>query len=441
MNDIALWLDACNIRRVECLFTDMSGNARGKVLPTETLLRTQDLRFPMVGVVQTVTGECLQDLVPQIDPDMKLVPDLLSMRQVPWAEEPTAVLIHDCAHEDGSPVEIAPRNVLKRVLARYAELGLTPQVAPELEFYLLAARADESATPRKSTWTDGGHDAVRQPYSIESLERLEPVLNDIRTYCMQLNISADTLLQEVGNGQVEFNLIHGEALALADQTFLFKRLAKAAARRHGLECTFMAKPHADEAGSAMHIHQSLVYADGCNAFSLPDGKAAPRFAHYIGGLQRYLPEAVLLLAPYVNSLRRLAPFTAAPINVEWGYDNRTCGLRVPPSGPEARRVENRLPGVDANPYLAIAVTLACGLLGMQQEIRPTEALAGSAYGRPYAFPRTMEEAIDRLAACAELAEILGPGFVKTYCDLKSYELAEFRRQITPWEYRYLYALV
>lgn len=442
MNDMTSWLDARHIRKVECLFSDMTGTARGKVLPIDTFLRTSELRFPMVGVVQTVTGDCLQELVPHVDPDMRLVPDNRTLRQIPWANEPTALLIHDCMHEDGKPIELAPRNVLKRVLARYAELGLSPVVAPEMEFYLFAARDNPSTPPSPPSRKRGSSDEVRQPYSIEKLAEFDAVLDDIRTFCRQLNIDTDTVLHEVGRGQVEINLLHGDALALADQTFLFKRIAKEAAYRHGLECTFMAKPIADDAGSAMHIHQSLVDGStGKNAFSLADGRAAPIFGHYIGGLQRYLPEAVLLLAPYVNSLRRLAPYTAAPINVEWGYDNRTCGLRVPHGGPEARRVENRLPGVDANPYLAIAVTLACGLLGMQQEIQPTAPLTESAYGRPFAFPRSQGEAIERLSNCEALAELLGPQFVNTYCQLKTTELTAFNHNVTPWEYRFLLAHV
>ncbi|WP_018152328.1 glutamine synthetase family protein [Leeia oryzae] len=434
--DMNAWLEAHAIRKIECLFPDMTGTARGKSLPIETFRNLSELRFPMVGVVQSVTGDCLQELVPEVDPDMILVPDTGSLRQIPWAKEPTALLIHDCVHEDGSLVELAPRNVLKRVLARYEAIGLQPVVAPEMEFYFLAARthADEPLSPPVGTASS----EVRQPYSIETLASLEAVLDDIQRYCQQLNIQADTVLHEVGRGQVEINLLHGDALALADQTFLFKRVVKEAARQHGLACTFMAKPFAEDAGSAMHIHQSLVDAKtGRNAFSTPDGGDAPRFAHYIAGLQRYLPDAILLLAPYVNSLRRLAPYTAAPINVEWGVDNRTCGLRVPRSSAAARRVENRLPGVDANPYLAMAVTLACGLLGMQQELMPTPALTDSAYGRPFAFPRTMHEAIDRLAAADALADMLGPHFVKTYCELKTTELKAFNREVTPWEMRYL----
>ncbi|WP_199055298.1 glutamine synthetase family protein [Aquitalea sp. ASV15] len=438
MQDSANWLHSHGIRTVECLFSDITGSARGKLVPTASLLATSELRFSQVGLVQSVSGHCLQQLVPELDPDMRLLPDASTLRQLPWSREPAAMLIHDCLHEDGSLVEFAPRNVLKRVVARYAELGLTPVVAPEMEFYLFARRSSLDAAPQAPACYGSPGDSLRQPYSLDRLHDLDAVLGDIQHGCQCLGIGADTLLQEVGCGQLEINLQHGDAIALADQAFLFKRMVREAAARHQLEACFMAKPLADDAGSAMHIHQSLVHADsGRNAFSLDNGQPAPRFAHYIAGLQHYLPDALLLLAPYVNSFRRLAPFTAAPINVEWGYDNRTCGLRIPHGGPQARRVENRLPGVDANPYLALATTLACGLLGMQQELQPTAPLDSSAYGRPYAFPRTQLEAVERLSANAELAAVLGPQFVATYCQLKLSEWQEFNRQVSPWEYRHL----
>lgn len=438
MHTSAEWLHQHGIRHVECLFSDITGSARGKILPVSSVASGSELRFSQVGLMQSITGDCLQELVPELDPDMVLHPDYSTLRRLPWCREPTAMLIHDCHHEDGSLVEFSPRNVLRRVLGRYRAQGLTPVVAPEMEFYLFARRQRLDETPQAPACYGKASDSLRQPYALDRLHDLEAVLEDIRHGCELLGIGADTLLQEVGCGQLEINLQHGDALALADQAFLFKRMVRHAAARHGLEACFMAKPLANDAGSAMHIHQSLIHADSQrNAFSQDNGQPAARFAHYIGGLQRHLPDALLLLAPYVNSYRRLAPFTAAPINVEWGHDNRTCGLRVPHSGPQARRVENRLPGVDANPYLALATTLACGLLGMQQELEPSTPLDCSAYGRPYAFARTQLEAIERLAGNQALAELLGPHFVASYCQLKLSEWQAFNQTVTAWEYRHL----
>ena len=159
--------------------------------------------------------------------------------------------------------------------------------------------------------------------------------------------------------------------------------------------------------------------------------------HHIAGLQTYLPAAMPFLAPFVNSYRRLSRFSAAPINLEWGYDNRTCGLRVPQAHPQARRVENRLPGVDANPYLAFAASLGAGLLGMQQQLRPTEPLTGSGYSRPKKLPRHLDDAVEELLACTPLHDLLGPDFVKCYAAIKETEFEEFFEVISPWERRYL----
>jgi glutamine synthetase len=208
--------------------------------------------------------------------------------------------------------------------------------------------------------------------------------------------------------------------------------------RNQMYATFMAKPMQGQPGSAMHLHQSVIdLARGTNLFSRPDGESSEHFLHFIGGLQAYLPAATAFFAPYVNSYRRLSRFTAAPINLSWGHDNRTCGLRVPRSGPEARRVENRLAGVDANPYLVFAASLACGWLGMKQGLKPTEPLAGSAYEHPHQLPRHLDDAVERLVACEPLAELFGEHFVQTYRAIKDVEYREYFDVISPWERRFL----
>ena len=252
---------------------------------------------------------------------------------------------------------------------------------------------------------------------------------------MRLNV--DTLIHELGAGQMEINFFHADPLSLADEVFFFKRTVREAAMRHDMYATFMAKPIAGEPGSAMHIHQSIVDADGQNIFSNADGSISDRFFHYIGGLQQYIPPAMALVAPYVNSYRRLAKYTAAPINIEWGYDNRTVGIRSPISGPEARRVENRVIGSDANPYIAMAMTLACGYLGMKQKLKPTAEMKGDAYGSPFALPRSLGEALDWMRNEPALADVLGKEFITVYAEVKEIEYAEFMKVISPWEREHL----
>jgi glutamine synthetase len=200
----------------------------------------------------------------------------------------------------------------------------------------------------------------------------------------------------------------------------------------------MAKPMQREPGSALHIHQSIVdTSTGRNIFSKEDGSEHERFRHFIGGLQRYTPGAIACFAPSVNSYRRFAPDIAAPINVHWGYENRTTGIRVPDSGPESRRVENRFPGADANPYVAIAVSLACGYLGMKQKIKPSEPHRGDAFLEHITVARSLEEALRLLEEDSDLHKVLGARFVKAYVAVKKEEFEAFNKVISSWEREYL----
>jgi glutamine synthetase len=254
-------------------------------------------------------------------------------------------------------------------------------------------------------------------------------------------LGVETLIHEAGAGQMEINFAHGEPLELADRVFLFKRAVRETALRHGIFATFMAKPMEAEPGSAMHIHLSILDADGNNLFSQPDGQASAAFFHCIAGMQNYLPKAMPMLAPFVNSYRRLTPFMSAPTNVRWGYDNRTCGIRVPKSLPDARRIENRVPGVDVNPYLAIAATLACGFLGLTEARAPSEPIAGSAWNMDNELPRHLEDAISRLRACDPVRELLGSRFVDAFCAVKELEFGTYNRVISSWEREHLLLLV
>jgi glutamine synthetase len=248
----------------------------------------------------------------------------------------------------------------------------------------------------------------------------------------------DTLIHEVGAGQMEINFFHSHPLNLADETFLFKRTVREVALRHDMYATFMAKPIAGEPGSAMHVHQSVVdQSSGKNLFSNPDGTPSQEFFWYIGGLQKYIPAAMALFAPYVNSYRRLVRSNAAPINIQWGTDNRTVGIRSPVAGAQARRIENRVIGADANPYVALAATLACGYLGMVNRIEPSPECKGDAYLGEFQLPRSLGEALQLLRDEADLAEVLGKGFVTVYSEVKEVEYAEFMKVISPWEREHL----
>ena len=433
------WLKENRITEVECILPDITGVARGKILPKDKFISEPEMRLPEAVLLQTVTGEFPADeMLDLTDPDMELRPDPDSLRVVPWAVDPTAQLIFDCFSPEGVPVETAPRNVLRRVLKLYEELGYTPVVAPEMEFYLISPNPDPDIPLIPPVGRTGRSEFGRRSFSIDAVNEFDPLFEEIYDYCHAQNLEVDTLIHEVGAAQMEINFLHGDALDLADQVFLFKRTVREAAFHHKMYATFMAKPMEGEPGSAMHIHQSLTdNKTGKNAFSNDDGSPSELFFYFIAGLQRYLPEAMPFFAPYVNSFRRLTKYTAAPTNVEWGYDNRTVGLRVPRSSPAGRRVENRLPGVDCNPYLVLACSLACGLLGIQQKLQPTAPMTTNAYELPFQFPVTPEESIERLRACTDIQEVLGKRFVDMYISVKETEMSEYFRVISPWERKFL----
>jgi glutamine synthetase len=440
-NEIQQFFRDHGIQEVEAIVPDMAGIARGKVMPAEKFAENQGMRLPESIFLQTVTGDYPIDAIKAMSPaeiDIILKPDARTVRRVPWAAEPTAQIIHDCFYADGRRVKMAPREVLKHVLDLYAQKGWEPVVAPELEFYLVEVNTDSDYPLKPPIGRSGRSEPGRQSYSIAAVNEFDPLFDDLYQFCEDQDIEIDTLIHEDGPAQMEINLLHGNALDLADQAFMFKRTAREAALRHKMYATFMAKPHAKEPGSAMHIHQSIVdRKTKKNIFSAADGTPTQLFFAHIAGLQKYLPAAMCLLAPNVNSYRRLTRFQVAPINVQWGYDNRTAGLRVPGSETESRRVENRLSGADANPYLAIGASLACGYLGMMEGLSPTDPITGSAHDLPFALPRSLDQAIRDLRDCEPLIDLLGDAFVTAFTLVREAENEVFQQAISSWEREHL----
>lgn len=427
------------ITEVECLVPDLSGIARGKILPAEKflrILRDRGLRMPEAIFVQTVTGDFPndEDVTSPENSDIYMIPDGATIRIVPWHTEPTAQVISDCVYADGAAVDISPRFVLQRVLELYAAKGWKPIVAPELEFFLVQINTDPDYPLVPPVGRTGRTESGRQAYGIDAVNEFDPIFEDVYDYCEAQQIDIDTLTHEAGAAQIEINFNHGDALSLADQVFLFKRTVREAAVRHQIYATFMAKPMQGEPGSAMHIHQSIVDPHtGKNLFATDDNTDTDLFRGHIAGLQKFLPMVMPLLAPNVNSYRRLIAGTDAPINVHWGRDNRTVGLRVPLSAPDDRRVENRVAGADANPYLALAASLACGYLGMTLNLRPEDPVRGSAHGRPFTLPRHQSDALEKFNACDPLKDILGAKFIAALTYVKLAEYEAYQRVISSWE--------
>ncbi|HHI82677.1 MAG TPA: glutamine synthetase [Rhizobiales bacterium] len=437
------WLSARKIDEVECLVPDMAGIARGKILPAAKFLKgtvARGLRIPEDIFILAVTGAYWPDgnTTDEGGIDIYMTPDPATVQQVPWYGEPTAEVICDCHYADGSPVDISPRHTLRRILAAYAEKGWRPVVAPELEFYLVKKNLDPDYPLEAAVGSSGRAEAGGQAFGIEAANEFDPVVEDIYDFCEAQNIDIDTISHESGPAQLEINFNHGDPLDLADQVFMFKRTVRQAALKHDMYATFMAKPHEDKPGSAMHIHQSVMdIKTGKSVFSRKDGKPSKLFDNHIAGLQRYMAASMPFYAPNVNSYRRLVPGSDAPTNNHWGHDNRTTSLRVPASDAHNRRVENRVPGADANPYLSIAASLASGYLGMVEKLEASDPVEGSAYRYAHTLPLHLSEALSKLNYTKPFKQVFGERMVETYQGVKDTELRQYARVISSWEREFL----
>ncbi len=276
--DIATWIKERGITEVECIVPDINGIQRGKVLPANKFLKSftdRTLRIPGSVFMVTVTGsypEGMDGIVPGYDPDMVLIPDAATIREAPGFASPTAYVIADAFDMEGGPIEIAPRQILKKVLALYEKRGWRPVIAPELEFYLVSKNLDPDFPLVPPTGRSGRAETASQPFGLEALGEFEDIIEQIYDYCEKAELNIDTMIHEAGAAQLEVNFLHGDPLALADQVLLFKRIVRQVALEHGVYATFLAKPMSDQPGSAMHIHQSIVDREtGRNVFSTQNG--------------------------------------------------------------------------------------------------------------------------------------------------------------------------
>lgn len=440
MDDAKHWFKQRAIREVECLVPDMNGILRGKIVPATKILTPHEegaIYLPSsafsVSVTGRYTGASDDEMVYQ-DPDMRLLPDFGSICLAPGIKSPTAYVFADACHPDEKPWASAPRQILKAVIDLYRQRGWRAVVGPELEFYLTAPNPNPDLALTAPVGRSGRAETAPQPYGLEAINEYDPVIERIYEYAETAVLPLDAMIHETGTGQMEINLLHGDPLRLADQVLLFKRIARQAAQEHGMHATFMAKPIAEQPGSSMHLHMSVVDdARGFNLFACENDADTLMFGHFIGGLQKYLPEVMPLFAPNVNSFRRIRPGHSAPTNIEWSHDNRSCGLRLPASGRSGRRVENRLPGADANPYLAIAASLICGYLGVEEKLARSLEATGNAYRQASTLPRTLEDALDRFASCRPVRALLGEAFYRTFLRVKEAELEMFNGVVTSWE--------
>ncbi len=435
-----------DVETVELLVPDMCGILRGKRLTRDGFAKLYGggVRMPGSIYLLDATGQN----VPAIpygmrdgDPDSFCHAVSGTLKRVPWMERPVAQVLGHMTGEDGAPLFCDPRAVLGAAMAPLIEMGLSPVVAVELEFYLLdeAAGPDGRPQPAKSPAT-GIRPSSNQVYGMEELQDFDAFLDEIVAACAVQDIPAEAASSEYAPGQFEVNLHYiADPVVACDHAVLLKRVIKAVARGHGMVATFMAKPFGNLAGSGMHVHVSLLDGDGNNVFAGGHGPGAvgETLGHAIGGLAAAMPESMAIFAPNANSFRRFQAGAYAPVSPSWGVNNRSVALRVPPSDAKSVRVEHRNAGADANPYLVCAAILAGIHHGLAGRLAPPPMSEGDKdpEGLP-ALPLNWHGALDRFTAGAILPRYLGETYHGLYAACRRFECDNYHAQIQPLDYEW-----
>jgi glutamine synthetase len=366
--------------------------------------------------------------------DWTAKPDWDTLRLIPWLEK-SALILADVVDEEGTLVEIAPRSVLKRQLTRAAKKGFELQMASELEFYLIRETYEEAWRKGYEGLNLGGH--YNEDYHLLQGTRNESLYRMFREQLTKAGIPVECTKGEAGIAQHEINVQYGPALESADRHVLLKHGMKEMAIQRGVAVTFMAKPDHSWTGSSCHIHVSLKNREqGQNAFYDPDEERgmSRTMRHFLAGVIRHMRETAILFAPNVNSYKRYLTASWAPTNIVWGWDNRTCGLRIVGNG-QSLRIENRFPGADANPYLAYAALVASGLEGIEQGYELEEACDGNGYNRlgTHRLPTSLYEAIAAFAESKFVQKALGAEVAAHYLNAAKVEQQAYERVVTNWE--------
>ncbi|MFB2531300.1 glutamine synthetase family protein [Paracoccus sp. p4-l81] len=422
------WLmDHPEVRTIRVAAADLNGVARGKRIPARFAEKvfTDGTRFPFSVMNLDIWGEDIEDsplVFESGDVDGVLMPTERGFMPMPWLEAPTALLPIWMFHMDGRPYDGDPRQALARVADRYRALGLTPVVATELEFFLI----DDSGTnlrvppsPRSGKRRTGG-----EILSLRALDAFDRFFTALYDACEVMDIPADTAISEAGPGQFEINLMHqADALKAADDAWLFKMLVKGVARQHGFAASFMAKPYDIWSGNGMHTHFSVLDRAGKNIFDDGTEQGSDRLRQAVAGCLAAIDGSTLIFAPHENSYDRLVPNAHAPTGIGWAYENRTAALRIPASGPAARRIEHRVAGGDVNPYLMHAAILGAALIGLEDRMQAPAPINGNAYnqGLPQ-IPGTWGGALTAFETCPLVRRIFSDELVTNYLMTKRQEI-------------------
>ncbi|EOC1347580.1 glutamine synthetase family protein [Cronobacter turicensis] len=429
---------------VDVMLTDLNGSFRGKRIPVTGLLKVEKgCYFPASVFAMDILGNVVEEAGLGQDlgePDRRCVPVAGSL--VPSATDPEYLgqLLLTMQDEDGTPFDVEPRNVLNRLWQQLRQRGLRPVVAVELEFYLIDRQRDAEGylQPPCAPGTQD-RNTQSQVYSVDNLDRFADVLSDIDELARMQQIPADGAVAEASPGQFEINLHHTDnVLQACDHALALKRLVRLVAEKHGMQATFMAKPYEEHAGSGMHIHISIVDDNGQNVLALPDGDDSVLLKQALAGMIDMMPASMALLAPNVNSYRRFQPGMYVPTQASWGHNNRTVALRIPCGDRDSHRVEYRVAGADANPYLVMSAVLAGIVHGLENDLPLPEAVEGNGLeqeGTP--FPIRQSDALYEFQVHPAMRERLGARFCEVFHACKNDELIQFERLITETEIEWM----
>jgi len=431
-----------DVKTIRVAAADLNGQARGKRVPVRFAdkIVKEGTRFPYSVLNLDIWGEDIEDsplVFESGDADGVLKPTERGFLPMPWLEAPTALLPIWMYHENGTPYEGDPRHALARVVQKFHARGLRPVCATELEFYLIDDSGRELRVPPSPR--SGKRRPGADTLALRALDAFDAFFTDLYDACEAMDIDADTAISEAGIGQFEINLLHSDdVLKVADDTWLFKMLAKGLARRHGFAASFMAKPYDDWPGNGMHMHFSLVDDEGRNVFDDGGPRGTALLHQAVAGCLKAMPGSVLLLAPHANSYARMVPGAHAPTGISWAYENRTAALRIPSGSHKARRIEHRVAGGDINPYLMMAGVLGSALIGIEDQLTPPPPITGNAYDLDLPqLPVTWQDAIDTFEASPEMARIFAPQMIDNLVRTKRQEL-RYMAELSPEEALDLY---
>lgn len=422
-----------DIESIQIVWTDLCGVIRGKVLRRDEVVPAwNDGRFfPISALVLDATGQDVPEtglVFDEGDRDLLLWPVPGTLHRVPWLENTAQYVaaIHDL---DGTPAYADPRNALEKIVKRFqADLNMVPVGAIELEFFLMdraSAMAGKPIPPR--SLINEARPQHYQAYYLQDTDDFGPFFKDLYHWCDLQGLPAKTLISEYAPGQMEIVLRHrADVLKACDEAIMLKRVIKAAAEKHGLCATFMAKPYAQWTGSGMHVHVSLGDDAGNNLFAAENPADNQLLMHAIGGLKAAMAESMLIFAPNANSYRRFRRNSYAPVAANWGVNNRTVSLRIPAGAAKACHIEHRPSGADANPYLVMAAILAGMHYGITEKEDPGNPVVGNGYEKRAKYiPGNWFDAIDAFWRASILKEYFGKEFVDTFCTVKEVEADRF----------------